>query len=56
MGGEKILGHYALTYLPEHTIRKYNSTFSTSSYEHEADMSGADRNDTTLSGPKMADT
>jgi hypothetical protein len=47
---------YELTYLPEHTIRMYNSTFSTSSYVHEADMSGADRNDTTLSGPKMGDT
>ncbi len=50
---EKSLGHYTLTYLPEHTIRKYDSTFSTSSYVREADMSPADRKDTTLSGPKM---
>ena len=51
----KILGHYALTYLPEHTIRKYYSTFSTSSYIREADMSAADRSDMTLSGPKIGD-
>jgi hypothetical protein len=43
---------FASTYLPEHTVRKYYSTFSTSSYVCEADMLGADRNDMTLSGPK----
>ncbi len=52
---EKILGHYALTYLPEHIIRKCYSTFNTSSYVREADMSRANRNNTTLLGPKMGD-
>ena len=46
-----LLASHPLTYLPEHTVCKYYSTLSTSSYICEADMLAGDQNNTTLLGP-----